>query len=268
MLTPRLRSLEFETQLILLHTYLSFKNVGMLWSMGKDSTALLWMVRKLFKNDIPFPLFHVDTSFKIPEMISFRDQLKKDWNLPLHVVSPKVALKAGMNSSKGKSNCCRALKTLPLLQLISDNNLQSLIVGIRRDEEGSRSKERFFSLRNSDGSWDITNQEIEIQGLFPTEVAPSQHYRVHPLLSWTELDIWEYINLEKIPFSPLYLSKNGKRYRSLGCAPCTNSVSSDAANIEQIIAELKTTQISERSGRAQDQEALYALEKLRSKGYM
>ena len=268
MLTPRLRSLEFETQLILLHTYTSFKNVGMLWSMGKDSTALLWMVRKLFKNNIPFPLFHVDTSFKIPEMISFRDQLQKDWNLPLHVVSPQLALSEGMNSSKGKAVCCRALKTLPLLELISKNNLQSLIVGIRRDEEGSRSKERIFSLRKPDGSWDITNQEIEIHGLFPSEVSPSQHYRVHPLLSWTELDIWEYIHSEKIPFSTLYLSKNKKRYRSLGCAPCTGSISSEASSIEELIAELKTTQISERAGRAQDQETLYALEKLRSQGYM
>lgn len=268
MLTQRLRSLEYETQLILLHTFMNFKNTAMLWSMGKDSTTLLWIARKMFENEIPFPLFHVDTSFKIPEMIVFRNQLKKNWNLPLHVVSADKALREGMNSSLGKLNCCRSLKTNPLLELISVHKLNALIVGIRRDEEGSRSKERYFSLRKQDGSWDLINQEIEIQGLFPNQVPYGQHYRVHPLLSWTELDIWEYMKLENIPFSELYLSKKGKRYRSLGCAPCTGSVPSQASNIDEIIFELKSTQTSERSGRAQDQETKYALEKLRAQGYM
>jgi sulfate adenylyltransferase subunit 2 len=268
MLPQRLRNLEHETQQILLHTFLNFKNTGMLWSMGKDSTALLWMVRKLFNNEVPFPLFHVDTSFKIPEMISFRDKLKKEWNLPLNVYIPEKALKDGMNSTHGKLECCKALKTTPLLKLISENNLNALIVGIRRDEEGSRSKERYFSLRKKDGTWDLANQDIEIQGLFPRTAPPDQHYRVHPLLSWTELDIWQYIRHENIPFSELYLSRKGKRYRSLGCAPCTGAIDSTALTIDEIVDELHLTKISERSGRAQDQETRYALEKLRSQGYM
>lgn len=268
MLTERLRELEYETQSILLHTFLNFKNAGMLWSMGKDSTTLLWMARKLFENEIPFPLFHIDTKQKLPEMLKFRDTLKQQWNLPLKVVSNDSAINEGMNPSKGKMECCRSLKTTPLLKLISDNDLHALLIGIRRDEEGSRSKERHFSLRKKDGSWDLSRQEIEIHGLFPTAAPAGQHFRVHPLLSWTELDIWNYIKAEKIPFCELYIAQNGKRYRSLGCAPCTGSVESSAVTIDEIVNELSTTQISERSGRAQDQETTYALEKLRAQGYM
>ncbi len=267
-LKTRLQNLEYESQSLLLHCHLNFKKVGMLWSMGKDSTALLWMARKMFQGQIPFPLFHIDTSFKIPEMIQFREKLRQEWQLPLKVYSPTLALQAGMNSTRGKLNCCRALKTEPLLSLIEENDLDCLIIGIRRDEEGSRSKERFFSLRKPDGSWNYTEQETEIQGLWP-EIAPQrQHYRVHPLLSWTEKDIWHYTQQEQIPFSELYLSREGKRYRSLGCAPCTGQIQSSASNLDQILQELHHTQTSERAGRAQDTEVSYGLEKLRAEGYM
>lgn len=267
-LTERLQRLEFEAQSVVLHCHTEFKNMGMLWSMGKDSTALLWMVRKLFKGRIPFPLFHIDTSYKIPEMIQFREKMQTEWQLPLQVYQNSEALSAGMNSNQGKLDCCKALKTTPLLNLIQHQKLDCLLIGIRRDEEGSRSKERFFSLRQPDGSWNYTEQETEIMGLWPEVTPLGGHYRVHPILSWTESDIWSYTKAENIPFSELYLSKGGRRYRSLGCAPCTGSVDSTASNLDEILQELKTTQVSERAGRAQDNEVSYGLEKLRKKGYM
>ncbi len=267
-LSPRLQKLEYETQSVILHCATHFKNMGMLWSMGKDSTALLWMVKKLFPVQIPFPLFHIDTSFKIPQMIEFREKMKNTWKLPLQVYANDSALKSGMNNSLGKLNCCKALKTEPLLKIINDKQIDCILIGIRRDEEGSRSKERFFSLRQPDGSWNHTEQETEIIGLWPQSAPAQKHFRVHPILSWTERDIWQYTRAENIPFSELYLSANGKRYRSLGCSPCTGSVASSARTIDEIITELETTQISERAGRAQDNEVSYGLEKLRQKGYM
>lgn len=267
-LSDRLQKLEYETQSIVLHCHDQFKNVGMLWSMGKDSTALLWMVRKLFKEKIPFPLFHIDTSYKIPEMIQFRNKLQQEWNLPLKIFSNYTALKSGMNNNQGKLACCKSLKTEPLLKLIREEKLDCLLIGIRRDEEGSRSKERFFSLRSPDGSWNHTDQGTEIFGIWPKPPIIGQHFRVHPLLSWTEKDVWAYTKEEGIPFSELYLTKSNRRYRSLGCAPCTGSVESQASSIDEIIDELAHTQVSERAGRAQDNEVSYGLEKLRKKGYM
>lgn len=268
MLSPRLQKLEYETQSVVLHCHSHFKNMGMLWSMGKDSTALLWMIRKLFGSKIPFPLFHIDTSFKIPEMIQFREKLQKEWQLPLQVYQNKAALAAGMNNTQGKLKCCKTLKTEPLLKIIEEKKLDCLLIGIRRDEEGSRSKERFFSLRDSDGSWNHTQQQTEIFGIWPLAAPEKKHFRVHPILSWTERDIWDYTRAEKIPFSELYLSKNGQRYRSLGCAPCTGTIASTASHIDEIILELEKTKVSERAGRAQDNEVSYGLEKLRQKGYM
>lgn len=178
----RLKALEFETQSIVLHCQMKFQKMGMLWSMGKDSTSLLWMVKKLFNHHIPFPLFHIDTSYKIPEMISFREELKEKWKLPLIVSSNQEAISNEMNPSKGKLNCCKSLKAEPLMKLIQEHELDCLLVGIRRDEENSRSKERFFSLRKNDGTWDYQNQSIEVCGLWPEKVALTQHFRVHPLV--------------------------------------------------------------------------------------
>jgi sulfate adenylyltransferase subunit 2 len=239
----------------------------MLWSMGKDSTALLWMTRKLFGR-IPFPIYHIDTSFKIPEMIEFREELAAKWDVPLRVFRNAKEIENGMSPQAGRQNCCKQLKTIPLLDLISSEKLEALLIGIRRDEEGSRSKERYFSLRAASGQWDFQNQDTEVFGLWPTAVAAAHHYRAHPLLAWTEKDIWQYTAHEEIPFSSLYLSRNGKRYRSLGCAPCTGQVFSTADTLPKILEELQTTQTAEREGRAQDSETRYGLEKLRQQGYM
>ncbi|MDR3135689.1 MAG: phosphoadenosine phosphosulfate reductase family protein, partial [Deltaproteobacteria bacterium] len=143
-----------------------------------------------------------------------------------------------------------------------------LIVGVRRDEEGSRSKERVFSVRNAKDEWDYVNQPPELWGQFKTDFPKGHHVRVHPLLQWSELDIWRYIEAEEIPVIGLYFSKDGERYRSLGCAPCTGKIKSEAKTVREIIAELEKTNVSERAGRAQDQEDAYAMQKLRKDGYM
>ncbi len=143
-----------------------------------------------------------------------------------------------------------------------------VIVGIRRDEEGTRAKERVFSPRNETAEWDFKDQPPEFWDQFKTDFAPGTHLRIHPLLHWGELDVWRYIERENIPMVDLYFAKNGRRYRSLGCGPCTGTVPSTATTVAEIIEELQTTRISERSGRAQDKESEDAFERLRSQGYM
>jgi len=264
----QLDQLEAESIYILREAKKSFKRLGMLWSMGKDSTVLLALVRKAFLGSFPFPLIHIDTSFKIPEMITYRDKIAKEWGFPLIIGQNTQALEKGMDHTQGRLTCCESLKTEGLRQTIEKHNIQSLLVGIRRDEEGSRAKERVFSPRGQNFQWGVDNQPPELWNQFATEYEEDVHVRVHPLLSWTEINVWEYIDREKLPILDLYFSKNGKRYRSLGCAPCTGQVSSNATTIPEIIEELKTTKESERSSRAQDQAANYAMEKLRVKGYM
>lgn len=263
-----LDELEAQSIFIIREAYAKFKRLGMLWSIGKDSTVLLWLVRKAFLGRCQIPLIHIDTTFKIPEMIEYRDRFVKGWNLPLIVGQNKEALQAGMNPSLGKLECCTALKTTGLQQLIQDHKFQAIMLGIRRDEEGTRAKERIFSPRNRDFEWDFKDQPPELWDQFQTDYPPDVHVRVHPLLQWTELDVWEYIKREQIPVIDLYFSKNGKRYRSLGCAPCTGSVESNASTVEEIIEELKMSKTSERAGRAQDQVDTHAMQKLRVKGYM
>uniref|UniRef100_A0A7C5V572 Sulfate adenylyltransferase subunit 2 n=1 Tax=Caldicellulosiruptor owensensis TaxID=55205 RepID=A0A7C5V572_9FIRM len=260
--------LEAESIYILREAYSKFSKIAMLWSIGKDSTVLLWLVKKAFFGHCPFPLIHIDTTYKIPEMIKYRDKLAKEYNLDLIVHINEEALKQGMGPEKGRLVCCKALKTEALQQVINKYKFEALILGIRRDEEGSRSKERFFSLRNEDQEWDYTNQPPEFWNQFNTDFPKGSHVRVHPLLNWTEIDIWMYIKRENIPVIDLYFAKNGKRYRSLGCAPCTFPVESNATTIDDIIEELKNTKINERAGRAQDQEDAYAMQKLRKEGYM
>ena len=190
----RLDELESESIYILREAYCKLGKLGMLWSIGKDSTVLLWLAQKAFFGHVPFPFIHTES----------------------------------------------------LKQVVKKYGFDGLIVGVRRDEEGSRSKERVFSERNESDAWDYTNQ----------------------LLSWTEVDIWEYIRRENIPIIDLYFAKNGKRYRSLGCACCTGQIDSNADTLDKIIEELKTTNVGERAGRAQDNADSYALQKLRRKGYM
>lgn len=260
--------LEAESIYILREAYNKLGKLGMLWSIGKDSTVLLWLAQKAFYGHCPFPFIHVDTTYKIPEMIEYRDKVAKELNLDLIVHTNKKAIEEGMGPEKGRLVCCKALKTEGLQQVVKEYGFDGLIVGVRRDEEGSRSKERVFSERGKDYEWDYTHQPPEMWDHFKTDFPKGNHIRIHPLLAWNEIDIWEYIKRENIPIIDLYFSKNGKRYRSLGCAPCTGKITSEAKTIDEIIEELKNTKTSERAGRAQDQEDSYAMQKLRKDGYM
>ncbi len=242
--------------------------IAMLWSIGKDSNVMLWLARKAFFGHVPFPVIHVDTTYKIPEMIAFRDRVAAEWKLPLIIGSNREALTGGMGPDQGRVNCCSALKTDGLKQVLREHGFTGVIAGIRRDEEGTRAKERVFSPRNEQAEWDVRDQPPEFWDQFKTDFAPGTSLRIHPLLAWTELDVWRYIRREGIPVVELYFAKGGRRYRSLGCAPCTGTVASTAATVDEIIAELETTRIAERSGRAQDQESEDAFERLRAGGYM
>ncbi len=232
-----LRQLEDQSVYILREAYKHFDNLAMLWSMGKDSTVLLWLARKAFFGHVPFPLLHVDTSYKIPAMIEYRDRVGT------------------------------ALKTNGLKQLIEQKGYTGIILGVRADEEGTRAKERYFSPRDKHGDWDFRDQPPELWDQFKTTFPPGTHIRIHPLLDWTEINIWEYIKCENIPFIDLYLDKGeGTRYRSLGCAPCTTPIKSTAKSVDDIIDELRHTTVAERSGRAQDEGR--GMELLRKDGYM
>lgn len=266
-----LDELEARSIYILREAFQKFENLAMLWSIGKDSSVMLWLARKAFLGHVPFPCAHVDTRYKIPEMIAFRDALAAEWGLDLVVGTNQAALDAGRSYPMGNATrveCCSILKRDALQELISARGFESVILGIRRDEDGTRAKERYFSPRNQHFEWDFRDQPPELWDQFKTDFEPGTHLRIHPLLHWTELNIWEYIDRERIPVVPVYFAKDGRRYRSLGCAPCTFPVKSDAQTVGQIIAELKATRVSERSTRAQDQEAEDAFERLRASGYM
>jgi sulfate adenylyltransferase subunit 2 len=290
-----LDQLESTSIHILREAYANFKNLGMLWSIGKDSTVLLWLTRKAFFGHVPFPLIHIDTAYKIPEMIDYRDRLTVEWNLNMVYGINEEALKNRETFPEGnvdRINCCRILKTEALKNTLNgvgpryrfnhhtkkyelDRNTEpftGIIVGVRADEEGSRSKERYFSPRDRENLWDLDDQPPEFWNQFKTDYAPGTHVRIHPLLDWTELNIWEYIAREKIPTVSLYYNKgDGKRYRSLGCYPCTFPVDSDARTVDEIVEELRTgkfANIAERSGRAQDKDDGGGLETLRREGYM
>jgi sulfate adenylyltransferase subunit 2 len=290
-----LDTLEARSVFLFREAYANFKSLGMLWSIGKDSTVLLWLARKAFFGHVPFPLIHIDTSFKIPEMIAYRDRLAAEWNLNLIYGENRAALDEKRTFPAGAVNrltCCGLLKTEALTKTLSgewpryrfnaatkayerDPNtapFTGVIAGVRADEEGSRSKERYFSPRNTQNTWDVADQPPEFWNQYKTEFAPGTHLRIHPLLDWTELNIWEYIEREKIPTVSLYYDQgDGRRYRSLGCYPCTNPVESVARTPREIIDELRTgkfANIAERSGRAQDSEDEGGLESLRRDGYM
>jgi sulfate adenylyltransferase subunit 2 len=265
----RLLELENEAVYMVREAYKKFKKPAMLWSMGKDSTALLWLVRKAFFGRVPFPLIHIDTTYKMPEMIKFRDEKAAAWGLDLKVVKNHSALKAGMSpASCGALKCCTALKTSALRELLQKEKYDAVFVAIRRDEEGTRAKERFFSPRGPGFEWKFKDQPPELWSQFQTDACAGGHVRVHPLLRWTEADVWKFIRKEKIEVIDLYFAKNGKRYRSLGCVPCTAQVASSAATVDDIILELESSNTSERAGRAQDKADDYAMQKLRVEGYM
>jgi len=264
----KLDELESRSIYIIREAYNQFKNLGVLWSIGKDSTTLLWLVRKAFFGKVPFPVIHIDTSYKIPEIYKFREKFVKEWDLNLLVGRNEEAIKAGMGPEKGRLKCCTELKTNALKLTIAKHGFKALLLGIRRDEHGIRAKERYFSPRNIQFKWDYKNQPPELWDQYKTKAEHEIHLRVHPLLHWTELDIWEYIQREAIPVIDLYFAKNGKRYRSIGCAPCCNPVASNANTVDKIVEELKTTTVAERSGRVQDKESAFMMQKLRSLGYM
>ena len=266
-----LDALENQSVYILREAHRKFKRLAMLWSIGKDSSVLLWLARKAFFGHVPMPCVHVDTSYKIPEMIQFRDQKVREWNIDLIVGQNKAALAAGKTFPNGaltRVECCGLLKRDALQQVIEEKDYQAVIVGIRRDEEGTRAKERYFSPRDRNFEWNFKDQPPELWDQFKTDFDPGTHIRIHPLLHWTEMNVWEYIEREKIPIVDLYFAKDGFRYRSLGCAPCTKPVPSQANTVAEIIEELRETKVSERSTRAQDQESEDAFERLRASGYM
>lgn len=265
----KLSKLENESIFIIREAYYQFRTVAMLWSIGKDSTALMWLVRKAFYGKLPFPVLHIDTGYKFKEIYRFRDEYAKKWNFDLIVHKNQVALDKCIGPSVGnKLQCCTELKTNALKEAINKHKFRALYLGIRRDEHGIRAKERFFSPRDEDFEWNYKEQPPELWDQYKTKAKDEEHLRIHPLLSWREIDIWEYIRRENIPITPLYFAKDGKRYRSIGCETCCDPVDSDADTIDKIIEELKTSKVSERSGRAQDKESAYMMQKLRSLGYM
>ncbi len=265
----RLDMLEAQAIYVLREAYKKFGKLGMLWSMGKDSTVMLWLAKKAFLGHVPFPCIHIDTTFKFPAMYEYRSKIAKEWNLNLLIGKNEEALANGVNYDNYPAlKVCEELKTNALKQFVEKNKFEGLILAIRSDEEGSRSKERFFSKRNADFEWDYTDQPPELWDQFNTDYNKEEHIRVHPILHWTELDVWEYVKREKIPLIDLYYAKDGKRYRSLGCMPITHPIDSNAQTVDEIIEELKQTKVSEREGRGQDKEDKYALQKLRAKGYM
>lgn len=263
-----LDALESQSVYILREAFNKIDKLAMLWSIGKDSNVMVWLARKAFFGHVPFPVLHVDTSYKMPEMIEFRDRMAKEWGLDLTVGQNKKALADGMNFERGRLVCCGALKTEGLKGLLADHGYTGVIAGIRRDEDGTRAKERVFSPRGEDARWDVRDQPPEFWDQFKTNFPPGTHLRIHPLLHWTELDIWRYIRRENIPVVDLYFARDGKRFRSLGCAPCTAPISSTASTIDEIIEELEETRESERAGRAQDKVSEDAFERLRADGYM
>jgi len=263
-----LSKLESQSIFIIREAYSQFRKVAMLWSIGKDSTSLLWLIRKAFFGKIPFPVMHLDTGYKFKDIYSFREEYARKWNLNLIVAKNQEALDKGMGPEKDRFKCCTELKTDNLKKAIAQYKFRALYLGIRRDEHGIRAKERIFSPRDEEFEWDYKNQPPELWDQYKTKAKDEEHLRIHPLLGWRELDIWEYVRREKIPIVSLYFAKNGKRYRSIGCEPCCKPVDSNADTIDKIVEELKTSRVSERSGRAQDKESAYMMQKLRSLGYM
>lgn len=274
-----LDQLEAQSIYIFREAFNKIDKLAMLWSFGKDSNVMIWLAKKAFFGHVPFPLIHCDTELEFDEVYAFRDRYVKEWNLSLisHVCPPLEQTDATLPPAARVA----ARKTLGLKQVQEQYGLTGIIAGIRRDEEGTRAKERVFSPRGAEGTWDVKDQPPEFWDQFKTDFPMGTSLRIHPLLHWTELDIWQYIERENMPVVPLYFAKPyhtlegrefaGKvmRFRSLGEKGITWPLESTAATISEIIAELKVTKISERSGRpmgADEDESSF--ERLRADGYM
>ena len=261
MIEQNLKTLEEKSIYILREAKQKFSNVAALWSMGKDSTTMLALARKAFLGKVPFPVIHIDNRIDFPETYAFREYLSKKWNLDLIVAYSEI------KPDPIGSACCGRNKPEALKKVMKEYNFDALIVSIRRDEHGIRSKERYMSPRDEKFRWDYKNQPAELWDDYASK-ATKGHVRIHPLLHWNEIDIWRYIQQEKVPVNPLYFSRNGFRYRSLGCTHCTVPVKSDAKSVKDIVKELKITKTEERSGRSMDKENEYVMQRLRSLGYM
>ncbi|MDB6034683.1 MAG: sulfate adenylyltransferase subunit 2 sulfate adenylatetransferase sat ATP-sulfurylase small subunit [Verrucomicrobiales bacterium] len=267
-----LERLESQSIYILREAFSSFQSLAMLWSAGKDSNVILWLARKAFFGHVPFPMVYIDTGYEMPELLAFRDKLVRDWKLNLIISQNVQAFKEGQTFPAGKLTrvqCCGVLKKEALKQTLDRHRFQGLIVGVRRDEEPTRAKERVFSPRTATMQWEIEDQPPELWDQFNTEVPEGAHIRIHPLLHWTESNIWEYTQQERIPVPELYFDHGtGQRYRSLGCHTCTGGFKSTAKSVAEIIEELQKSRVSERAGRAHDHESEDAFEKLRRDGFM
>ena len=262
MIEQNLKELEEKSIYILREANARFKNIAVLWSMGKDSTTVLYLIRKAFLGKVPFPVIHIDNGIDFPESYKFRDELTKKWHLNL------IVAKSEIKPEISGFSCCGANKTEALKKVLKEHKFDALIVSIRRDEHSVRAKERIFSPRDKNFKWNYKDQPAELWDDYSSKIENEGHVRIHPLLDWNEIDVWRYIKQEHIPVNPLYFSRNGFRYRSLGCTHCTVPIKSNAKTIDDIIKELKTTTIEERAGREQDKEKEFIMQRLRALGYM
>ena len=292
-----LRALEAESIHILREVVAEFANPVMLYSVGKDSSVMLRLAQKaFFPAKIPFPVLHVDTGYKFKEMYEFRDNLAKELGLNLIVHTNQEALDAGTNPFKlGTQKCCALLKTRALLDALTAGSYDAAFGGARRDEEKSRAKERIYSFRDKFGQWDPKNQRPELWNVYNAKIEKGETIRVFPISNWTELDVWSYIELEKIPIVPLYFAKEREmlvrgnnvipiehnypiqigekpemvnvRMRSLGCTYCTGAIRSDAETLPQLMDELVHFKRSERENRIIDHDTEGSMEIKKREGY-
>jgi sulfate adenylyltransferase subunit 2 len=293
-----LKVLENESIEYFRETAAAFHKPVMLYSIGKDSSVLLHLARKAFyPGPIPFPLLHIDTTWKFREMISFRDQIVKDYDLNLLVHTNQAGVDEGVNPfTSGISEYTRIMKTVALRQALDKYGFDAAIGGSRRDEEKSRAKERIFSVRESGHKWNPREQRPELWQTYNTKIRPDQTMRIFPLSDWTELDIWNYIYLNEIPINPLYFAKerpivwrgdqllmvdddrfpliNGEkpeskliRFRTLGCYPLTAGVESTAKSIKEVLDEVSQVKLSERATRLIDGDKEDSMEKKKTEGY-
>jgi sulfate adenylyltransferase subunit 2 len=292
-----LQALEAESIYILREAVAEFAHPVMLYSIGKDSSVMLRLAQKAFyPGKIPFPLLHIDTSYKFLEMIEFRDRYPKEIGAELIVHQNRDALDKGANPFElGTQKCCGLLKTKSLLDALEAGGFDAAFGGARRDEEKSRAKERIYSFRDPQGQWDPKNQRPELWNNFNSRIDKGESIRVFPLSNWTELDVWLYIHVEQIPIVPLYyaaerevVERNGSivlvypndrllpgektsrvkcRMRSLGCAPCTGAIRSEADSVPHIIAEMLSFRRSERENRAIDHDEEGSMEMKKREGY-
>ncbi len=297
-LSDHLRALEAESLHIMREVVAEFERPVMLYSIGKDSSVLLRLAQKAFyPGPIPFPLLHIDTTYKFREMIEFRDRYAAEIGARLVVHTNTEAIAEGTQPFLvGTKACCGALKTKGLLDALEAGNYDAAFGGARRDEERSRAKERIFSLRDPNGQWDPKHQRPELWQLLNSRIRPGESIRVFPLSNWTEIDVWSYIHAENIPVVPLYFAKEREmivrgemlisteqsfvplmpgekpqmikcRMRSLGCSPCTGAVRSNADTIPLIIEELVAAKNSERQLRIIDHDQDGSMELKKREGY-